>query len=66
MLPVTVAGLGTRDAAFVALLTVSYSALVEADVVAVTMTYALVTMVLPSLVGTPFLARALMARSDRQ
>ncbi len=66
MLPITVAGLGTRDAAFVALLTVSHSALVEADVVAVTMTYALVTMVLPSLLGTPFLARSLMARSDRQ
>lgn len=57
-LPLTVAGLGTRDAAFVALLVATgFLPGFDASVPAATFAYALVTLVLPALAGLPFMVR---------
>jgi len=56
MLPLTVAGVGTRDAAFITLLRWTAPAVPEAGaMLAATFSYALITAVLPALVGIPFM-----------
>ncbi|MEM1347487.1 MAG: lysylphosphatidylglycerol synthase transmembrane domain-containing protein [Myxococcota bacterium] len=56
MLPLTVAGVGTRDAAFITLLGWTSSGAPEAGaVLAATFSYALITAVLPAVVGIPFM-----------
>ena len=60
MLPLTVAGLGTRDAAFLSLLAASSTTgavLPEAAVLAGTVTYAALTTVPPALLGLPLTFR---------
>ena len=55
MLPLTVAGMGTRDAAFIGLLTWTSSAVIdEAPVLAATLAYALVGTWFPAVLGVPF------------
>ncbi|MFU8806687.1 MAG: lysylphosphatidylglycerol synthase domain-containing protein, partial [Bradymonadaceae bacterium] len=61
MLPLTMAGMGTRDAAFIGLLAASGAALAEANILAATFGYALVGTWLPALVGLPFMLKS-MAR----
>lgn len=55
MVPVTVGGIGTRDAAFASLATMLHPSTDEAAALSVTITYALVFVVGPSLVGLPFM-----------
>jgi uncharacterized membrane protein YbhN (UPF0104 family) len=58
MLPLTVAGMGTRDAAFITLLQwTSAQAVGEASVLAATLGYALVASWLPALIGIPLMIR---------
>lgn len=58
MLPLTVAGMGTRDAAFLALVNAGAAVPVaEANLVAVTIGYSLVANIFPSVVGIPFMLR---------
>lgn len=63
LLPLTVGGMGTRDAAFVALLH-SFGPVNEAAVFAATIGYSAVSLWLFSLVGLPFLIRAVMKSSS--
>lgn len=56
MLPLTVAGMGTRDAAFLSLLALtSEQPIAEAPILAVTFGYAVVTTWVPVLLGIPFM-----------
>lgn len=57
LLPLTVSGMGTRDAAFVALLALAGREVVEAQVLSATMGYAVVATIVPSLVGIPWMIR---------
>jgi uncharacterized protein (TIRG00374 family) len=58
MLPLSLAGMGTRDAAFIALLG-AYAAVDVSDarLVAVTLGYSVVSNLLPSVIGLPFMIR---------
>ena len=64
MLPLSLAGMGTRDAAFIALLA-AYAAVDATDgrLIVVTMGYSLVANILPSIIGLPFMLR-LLARTQ--
>ena len=56
MLPLTVAGMGTRDAAFLGLVNASAAAPVSAaSLVAVTLGYSVTSNLFPSLIGIPFM-----------
>jgi hypothetical protein len=57
MVPVTLGGLGTRDAAFLLLLAATGLQVHEASVLSATLGYALVASWLPALVGIPFMLR---------
>lgn len=59
LLPVTVSGMGTRDATFVALLALQQPESSEARVLAATMGYAVVTTIIPAAVGIPWMIRQL-------
>lgn len=54
MLPVTVGGMGTRDAAFLGVLALVGSPVPESQVLAVTMGYSVVTVIFPAAIGLPF------------
>ncbi len=58
MLPLTVAGMGTRDAAFLALVNATAEVpIAEANLVAVTIGYSLVANIFPSVLGIPFMLK---------
>lgn len=58
MLPLTVAGMGTRDAAFLSMLSATAAVPVdEARIVAVTFGYSVVATVVPAMVGLPLMLR---------
>ncbi|MBW1880200.1 MAG: flippase-like domain-containing protein, partial [Deltaproteobacteria bacterium] len=58
MLPLTVAGMGTRDAAFLSLLALTGTTPVDdARVLAVTFGYSVVATVVPAVVGLPLMLR---------
>lgn len=57
VLPVTMAGMGTRDAAFLCLLELAHAAAARGPVLVATFSYALVTTWLYALAGIPFMAR---------
>jgi glycosyltransferase 2 family protein len=58
MLPLTVAGMGTRDAAFLSLLVLASTAPVDrAAILAVTFGYAIVTTGVPATIGIPFMLK---------
>jgi uncharacterized protein (TIRG00374 family) len=58
MLPLTVAGMGTRDAAFVAMISwPATSSVPEAPVLAATLAYALVGTWIPAVIGLPLMIR---------
>lgn len=60
MLPLTVAGMGTRDAAFMALLKITGTPIVnEAPILVATLGYALVTTWLPAVLGFPLMIVAM-------
>lgn len=58
LLPVTLGGMGTRDAAFIALVSAEGHHVVHADLLVATLGYALVSNWLPALCTAPFLVRA--------
>ncbi len=57
MLPLTVSGMGTRDAAFLALLTLLGRSLDESGVIATTIGYSLLASWVTAVVGVPFMLR---------
>jgi uncharacterized membrane protein YbhN (UPF0104 family) len=60
MLPLTVAGMGTRDAAFLALVNAGSAVPVaKASLVAVTIGYSVVANIFPSVLGIPFMLRVM-------
>lgn len=65
MLPLTVAGIGTRDASFVYLIAATGGAADEAAVLAATFTFALCTVCLPALVGIAPMLRLMRSISRR-
>ena len=62
LLPITLAGMGTRDAAFVYLMHRMGAAVTDAQVLASTLAYSAITFVLFALVGLPFMVREGMRR----
>ena len=65
MVPITLAGMGTRDAAFVYLLTAtSASAIDQGAVVTATIAYALIGTWLIAVIGLPFAVRLSMELSQ--
>jgi glycosyltransferase 2 family protein len=66
-LPLTLAGMGTRDMAFIYMLRAGgYSEISESAVLAATFGYALVATWLPALIGLPFTMRFFLGRSAKQ
>jgi uncharacterized membrane protein YbhN (UPF0104 family) len=61
--PLTLAGIGTRDAAFIHLLTAHGSYADEAQVLAATMGYTAVAIVAFAVIGLPFMIREALGRS---
>jgi hypothetical protein len=59
LLPVTMAGMGTRDAAFIYLLTLRHYGVGEAGLLAATMGYSLITVWSFAVIGLPFMVREL-------
>lgn len=57
LIPITLAGMGTRDAAFVALLALAGAQIDDAAVLAATMGYSLAAYWLQAAIGAPFLVR---------
>jgi uncharacterized protein (TIRG00374 family) len=57
LLPMTIAGLGTRDAAFAFLVTLTQPSANMAPVVLATLGYSVTTLILPAFIGLPFMAR---------
>lgn len=57
ILPLTVGGMGTRDAAFAGVLTATGTAAFESGIVAATLGYGIVSFVLPAVVGIPFMLK---------
>ncbi len=57
LLPLTVGGVGTRDAAFAFMLSSVFADLHEAPVLVATLGYSVIGLVLPGLVGLPFMLR---------
>lgn len=62
MLPLTVAGMGTRDAAFVSMLVLALGSVDESAVLAATLSYALVTAWVPGLLTLPVMLKAFGTR----
>ena len=62
MVPLTLAGMGTRDAAFIFLLHLSGTRINDADVLAATIGYSLVVFWLLALLGIPFMVREITKR----
>lgn len=66
-LPLTVAGVGTRDAALITLLKMSSTQPVdEAQLLAATLSYAIVTTAFPAVLGLPWMMRWLAKQSNQQ
>lgn len=59
MLPITVGGVGTRDAAFVGIVAASHPSLVGPALLAATLSYGVLTLLIPALLGLPLLIRHL-------
>lgn len=63
LVPVTVAGMGTRDAMFIYLLHARGALLAESSVLAATVGYSVVAIWAPAIVGLPFMLREAVFRS---
>lgn len=65
-IPITFAGMGTRDAAFLSLVWISSQQIhPQSNILAATLTYALITTVYPAILGIPFMFRFLQSWDNR-
>lgn len=66
ILPLTVGGMGTRDAAFAGVLTATGTAAFESGILAATVGYGVVAFLLPAAAGIPFMLRVFWRDEDRR